>query len=81
MTLVETIQRCALTHRRGERMAASELLVEIIDGLQSVMALEQSSVRHERFGAIIETITAAQQRGDVIAIADALEYELAPLLA
>lgn len=78
--LNEIVRACATDHRRGRRMAAAERLVAVIDALQKVILLEQDPARREQLVAIAETITAAQQRSDVIAIADTLEYELAPLL-
>jgi len=61
-------------------MAASEQLVAVIDALRKVIVLEPDPARRDQLGAVAETISAAQLRGDVIAIADALEYELAPIL-
>lgn len=77
---MEIVHACALEHRRGRRMAASEQLVAVIDALRKVIMLEQDPERRARFVAVAESITSAQQRADVIAIADTLEYELAPML-
>ncbi|MEM1033953.1 MAG: hypothetical protein AAGN82_26695 [Myxococcota bacterium] len=80
MNLPQRLAACARAYRCGRRMAAAEQLVMVLDALRAVVVLEQEPRRRASFSGVMATLTAAQARGDVLTIADALEYELAPLL-
>jgi hypothetical protein len=64
--------------RLGYTAAGSEALATTVDALASI--LPKLGHRATAVVPIVERILAAQERGDSLAVADELEYELAPIL-
>lgn len=63
--------------RLGRQAEAGERVVEMVDAL--TRHLSRPPVRREgEIGPLLSRVVAAQERGDLLCIADLLEYEVGP---
>ncbi len=81
-TLAETCRATRSTanlFRLGMQGRANATLIDLVDGLTELLAdapVEQAGP----VGALLSEVVAAQERGDVLRVADLLEFELLPYL-
>ena len=76
--LAARARAAAHSYRLGMNGQASADLTALLDGLIAFCA--RSPETSARLAPTLGALSAAQQRGDWLALADALEYELAPVL-
>lgn len=69
----------AAAHRLGMIAQGGEALAQLVDGL--LVLLPGETELAAALAPLLGEIVAAQQHGDWIGVADALEYQLAPALA
>lgn len=72
--LVALARASAAAHRLGMTASGGALLARFAEGLGEYARVEPGRVM--ALGGLLAAITAAQERGDGIAVADALEHEV-----
>jgi hypothetical protein len=76
--LAALARSAAAFHRLGMLGQGGEALAQLVDGLLVLLADEAELAA--ALAPLLGEIVAAQQRGDWIGVADALEHQLAPAL-
>lgn len=81
-TLPIRAQLCALaeSYRLGREAAANRALADLVPAIAAQLRFLPAE-RGGEFAAAFRDALAAQERGDWIGIADALEYRVGPLLS
>ena len=75
----DLLQQTAAAHRLAQAGRAASLLTELFDELTAQMPL-LTPLQQKQLAAVLPQLMAAQQRNDLCAIADYLQFELTQIL-
>jgi hypothetical protein len=77
--VIDNVLHCAGLFRLGRDIEAALLMVDLVDATVSVFSARISEDQAQ-LARIMSEILAAQQEQDWLGVADALQYELIPLV-
>jgi hypothetical protein len=77
---LNSVRAAARLFRLGMNGQASDTLVRAIDGVTELL-IEAGEDATQRVAPILADLLLAQEQGDVVRLADLLEFELGPALA
>ena len=75
----KALEACVMALRQGREAQANHHFAELMAELPVLLA-QSAPARQQQLAAVIPLLFAAQQRRDLLAIADLLQFELAPLM-
>lgn len=78
--LLDALLEAKTAFRVGRLAEGNTALVEFVDLLQQALAALDDEAVVRAIGPHVKAIVEAQERGDVLFVADLLEYELQPLV-
>lgn len=78
--LAQSLLAAVSAFRVGRAAEGNTALIEFIDLMQAALRGLDDPVVEASFNPHLEEILAAQVRGDVLAVADLLEFELLPMV-